>query len=57
MHRYECVLKIEVNPVREAASREEFISNLIDEYNERCRDLFFICRSDITDITSNEEKD
>jgi len=57
MHTYECVLKIKVNPVREAASREEFISNLIDEYNERCRDLFFICRSDITDITSNEEKD
>ena len=57
MHRYECVLKIEINPVREATSQEEFISNLIDEYNERCRDLFFICRADITDITSNEEKD
>jgi hypothetical protein len=57
MHTYECVLKIEVNPVRQATSQEEFISNLIDEYNERCRDLFFICRADITDITSNEEKD
>ena len=47
---YECVINIKLNPVREAESEEEFIENLIEEYNDQCFGLFHIDRSMITEI-------
>ena len=48
---YECVINIELNPVRTAYSKQEFIDNLLDEYNEQCDGLFKIHESDLKDIT------
>ena len=47
---YECVINIKVNPVREAESEEQFIENLIEEYNDHCFGLFDIDRSMITEV-------
>ena len=55
MNKYECTISIELNPVRYANSEEEFIKNLIKEYNNKCHKLFEIDRNDITQITSDEE--
>jgi hypothetical protein len=59
MYRYECVLNLgQLNPVRYANSKEEFIENLLQEYNYTYGDLFYITRSDITDIsTENWEEE
>jgi len=48
--RYECTVKIETNPVREAVSRDDFINNLIKEYNATCGELFEINAYDLTEI-------
>jgi len=51
MKRYECVLNIgKLYPVREANSKQEFIDNLIEEYNEKCFGLLDIRREDIKEI-------
>ena len=34
MKMYECEIVIKLNPRRKANSREEFIKNLVKEYNE-----------------------
>ena len=47
---YECVINIKLNPVREANSKEEFIENLIEEYNDQCFGLFDIDRSLISEV-------
>ena len=47
---YECVLNIKLYPVRKANSKEEFIENLIEEYNDHCFGLFDIDRSMITEV-------
>tara|TARA_R110000823_G_C15815421_1_gene488706 strand:- start:123 stop:362 length:240 start_codon:yes stop_codon:yes gene_type:complete len=54
--RYECVISVKCNPVREANSKEEFIKNLIAEYNSKCESLFEINRSDISKIICEEEQ-
>ena len=55
MYTFECVLNIgKVYPVREANSKEEFIGNLITEYNEQCFGLLDIRGEDITEISSDE---
>ena len=55
MNLYECILDLgKVNPVREANSREEFIDNLLEEYNNKCDGLFDVQRQDISEITSDE---
>jgi len=55
MNSYTCVLNIgKLYPVREANSKEEFIGNLITEYNEQCFGLLDIRGEDITEISSDE---
>jgi hypothetical protein len=55
MYTFECVLNIgKLYPVREANSKEEFIGNLITEYNEQCFGLLDIRGEDITEISSDE---
>jgi hypothetical protein len=56
MNLYECILDLgKVNPVREANSREEFIDNLLEEYNNKCDGLFDVQREDISKITSDDD--
>jgi len=56
LNTYACVIKLTLNPVRQASSEEEFISNLLSEYNGKCGDLFDINEADVTEILSDEEK-
>jgi len=54
-YRYEAVVKLEMNPVRYASSKEHFIAQVISEYT--C-DHFYVCQEDFSQITSdnpNEE--
>tara|TARA_X000000368_G_scaffold7475_1_gene5747 strand:- start:1016 stop:1192 length:177 start_codon:yes stop_codon:yes gene_type:complete len=54
---YECRIKIDdIFPVRKANSKEEFIRNLIEEYNNTCGHLFEISRSDISEITEEDNE-
>lgn len=55
-YRYECTVKLgETNPVRYCESKEEFIEEILDEYNGAGAGLFEIERSDICNIDSDEE--
>ena len=54
---FECVINIQCNPVREAENVEEFIEDLIHEYNTQCEGLFEIDRDDITKISGDDEED
>ena len=54
---FECVINIQCNPVREAENVEEFIEDLIHEYNTQCEGLFEIDRDDITEISGDDEED
>jgi hypothetical protein len=57
-YRYECQLNLgTLNPVRYAESREAFIENLLEEYNYEYGDLFFVTRSDITNISSENDEE
>ena len=48
---FECTLDLgTTHPVREARNEEEFIENLIAEYNSQCDGLFDIRREDISNI-------
>ena len=48
---FECKIELGcTNPVREAETVEEFVDNLVDEYNGICGELFTITSSMITDI-------
>ena len=47
MNTYEAVITIKTNPVRKANSKQEFIENLIQEYNNTCWQLFEIDANDI----------
>ena len=56
-YRYEAVVKLEVNPVRYAWSKEHFISQVIEEYGN---DNFHVCQEDFVSIDTenpNEEDD
>lgn len=44
---YEAVIKLKLHPCRKAVSKQEFIENLIDEYNSKCDGLFDINKNDI----------
>ena len=52
LKQYECVINIQLNPVRHSYSKKEFIDNLLDEYNEQCDGLFEIHECDLKDIRS-----
>lgn len=48
---YTCTLDIgKVYPTRKAYSKEEFIENLLEEYNSQCYGLFDIWRNDIKNV-------
>jgi len=47
MNIYEATITIKTNPVRKANSKQEFIENLIQEYNNTCYELFEIDERDI----------
>ena len=52
---YTCTLDLgKVYPTRKAHSKEEFIENLLEEYNSQCYGLFDIWRSDIKDVRGDE---
>lgn len=56
MKTYECILDLgKVYPVRESNNKEEFIKNLLNEYNYKCDGLFEVKREDISKITSDNE--
>jgi len=55
MSNFEGTITITLNPVREAISEEEFIQNLLSEYNDKCGELFRISRSDINNIRGGSE--
>ncbi len=41
MKLFECEIELgSVYPVREAETKEDFIKNLIEDYNNKCSDLF-----------------
>ena len=51
MKLYECVIDVRnLFPIREANTKQEFIDNLIEEYNEKCFGLLTIRREDIKEI-------
>ena len=61
MATFECTINIQLNPVREADNVDEFIENLINEYNTQySRNLLFreglfkIDRDDITKISCED---
>jgi hypothetical protein len=45
-----CIIKLKLNPCREANSKEEFINNLLEEYNNKCWELFDVYESDLIDV-------
>ena len=48
---FECEIELgSVYPVREAKTKEEFIKNLIEEYNNKCFDLFEINEDMIKEV-------
>ena len=48
---WECTVNIPtLNPRRKAGSREEFIKNLLEEYNGSCSHLFEVYESDLSNI-------
>ena len=48
---FECTIELGcTNPVREAETVEEFVDNLVDEYNGICGELFTITSSMIQNI-------
>ena len=53
-NRYEAVLKIKFYPVRSANSKEEFIENYIEEFNNLCGDIVDIDSTDFKEIKEYE---
>ena len=56
-YSYEGRIKISTNPVRWAASKQEFIDNLVEEYNDVCSELFDIYPIDIEVTDSDNPED
>ncbi len=51
MKIFECEIELgSVYPVREAETKEEFIKDLIEEYNNKCFGLFDINEDMIIDV-------
>jgi hypothetical protein len=51
MKVFECEIELgSVYPVREAKNKEEFVKNLIEEYNNKCFELFEINEDMIIDV-------
>ena len=56
-YRYEGRITISTNPVRWATSKQEFIDNLVEEYNDICSELFDIYDDDIEVLDSDNPED
>lgn len=57
MKTFECTIELgTVYPVRQANNKEEFVRELIKEYNNTCGDLFHIDQTYIKDITESDNE-
>ena len=55
MKTFECIIELgTVNPVRQANNKEEFVREIVKEYNATCGYLFKIDRTHIKDITESD---
>jgi len=56
MKLFECIIELgTVNPVRKANNKQEFVKELVKEYNNTCGDLFEIDKSHIKSIEIREQ--
>ena len=57
MKTFECTIELgKVYPVRQANNKEEFVRELVKEYNATCGYLFHIDRTHIKDITEYDNE-
>ena len=55
MKTFECIIELgTVNPVRQANDKQEFVRELVEEYNATCGYLFKINQTHIKDITESD---
>jgi len=55
MKTFECIIELgTVYPVRQANNKEEFVREIVKEYNATCGYLFKIDRTHIKDITESD---
>ena len=57
MKTFECTIELgTVYPVRQANDKQEFVRELVKEYNATCGYLFKIDRTHIKDITETDNE-
>ena len=57
MKTFECTIELgTVNPVRQANNKEEFVREIVKEYNATCGYLFKINQTHIKDITESDNE-
>jgi len=57
MKTFECIIELgTVNPVRQANNKEEFVREIVKEYNATCGYLFKIDRTHNKDITETDDE-
>jgi len=57
MKTFECTIELgTVNPVRQANNKEEFVREIVKEYNATCGYLFKINQTDIKDIVEYDNE-
>jgi len=57
MKTFECTIKLgTVYPVRQANDKQEFVRELVKEYNATCGYLFKINQTHIKDITESDNE-
>tara|TARA_R100001443_G_scaffold87996_1_gene94497 strand:+ start:526 stop:702 length:177 start_codon:yes stop_codon:yes gene_type:complete len=55
MKTFECTIELgKVYPVRQANNKEEFVRELVKEYNATCSYLFKIDQTHIKDVTESD---
>ena len=55
MKTFECIIELgTVNPVRQANNKEEFVREIVKEYNATCGYLFKINQTHIKDIKESD---
>jgi len=57
MKTFECIIELgTVNPVRQANNKEEFVREIVKEYNATCGYLFKINQTHSKDITESDNE-
>lgn len=57
MKTFECIIELgTVNPVRQANNKEEFVREIVKEYNATCGYLFKINQTHIKDIKESDNE-